>query len=120
LPALWVRKPKGDPHNVLSWSVFLVHQQPARSNGRIAFGPIGYRIGIQHRGRALFGMLKPPNTTTITCKVCDSVYLRRANPVNIRGKDGKIREVCGEVVEGWEGKRQPTFKLVKRGTLTQR
>ena len=65
-------------------------------------------------------MLKPPNTTTFTCKVCHSVYLRRADRVNFRGKDEKICEVCGEVVEGWDGGRLPTFKLVKRGTFTQR
>ena len=66
------------------------------------------------------GMLKPPNATTITCKVCNSIYLRRADRVNFRGKDEKICEVCGEVVERWDGKRLPTFKLVKRGTLAQR
>ena len=66
------------------------------------------------------GMLKPPSATTITCNVCNSVYLRRSERVNFRGKGEKICEVCGEVLERWDGKRLPTFTLVKRGTLNTR
>ena len=65
-------------------------------------------------------MLKPASATTITCGICDSIYLRRAERVNFRGKDEKICEVCGELLERWEGRHLPTFKLVKRGTLKER
>jgi hypothetical protein len=65
-------------------------------------------------------MFKPGDTTTATCKVCNSVYLRRADQINFCGKNEKVCVVCGEVIERWEGKRLPTFKLVKRGTLMPR
>jgi ribosomal protein S27E len=65
-------------------------------------------------------MLKSHNATAVTCKICGSVYLRRAERVNFRGKDEKNCEVCGELLESWDGRRLPTFKLVKRGELTKR
>jgi hypothetical protein len=63
---------------------------------------------------------EPASTSTTTCRVCHSVYLRRAERVNFRGRGEKICEVCGELLERWEGRHLPTFKLVKRGTLKER
>ena len=68
----------------------------------------------------LSGMLKLRPATTISCATCGSVYVRRAERVNFRGKDEKNCEVCGELLESWDGRRTPTFKLVKRGELPKR
>jgi hypothetical protein len=68
----------------------------------------------------LSDMLKVRQPTTITCEICGSVYVRGAERVNFRGKDEKNCEVCGELLESWNGRRTPTFKLVKRGELSRR
>ena len=65
--------------------------------------------------------LKLRPATTITCATCGSVYVRRAEErVNFRDKDEKNCEVRGERLESWDGRRTPTFKLVKRGELPRR
>jgi hypothetical protein len=46
--------------------------------------------------------------------------IERSERVNFRGKDEKNCEVCGELLESWDGRRTPTFKLVKRGELPKR
>jgi transcription elongation factor Elf1 len=53
--------------------------------------------------------------TTITCKVCGSRYVRRYETVNVPDKGEKHCEVCGELLESWDGSRIPTFRLVMRG-----
>jgi ribosomal protein S27E len=61
-------------------------------------------------------MVAPMDTkTTITCRVCGSVYVRRYERVNVPDKGEKHCEVCGELLESWDGSRIPIFKLVKRG-----
>ena len=57
---------------------------------------------------------------TIACKICDSVYVRRSDKVDSRRKGEKNCEVCGELLESWNGSRIPNFKLVERGELPKR
>ena len=60
-------------------------------------------VGCMDRKTEMKG--EPASTATITCRFCHSVYLRLAERANFRGKGEKICEVCGELLERWEGGR---------------
>lgn len=56
------------------------------------------------------------NASTISCEVCCSVYERRTVWISSRDKGEKRCEVCGALLEIWNGPRLPIFRLLKRGS----
>lgn len=55
------------------------------------------------------------DTSTVTCSVCRSVYERRTVWISSRDAGEKRCEICGALLEAWNGPKLPLFRLLKRG-----
>jgi len=51
----------------------------------------------------------------VTCPVCQSVYERRTVWISSRDSGEKRCDVCGALMEIWNGPKLPIYQLVKRG-----
>ncbi len=79
--------------------------------------PEAPRDVCHHRNQLLSNEMN--SASIVTCGVCGSVYERRTVWISSRDAGEKRCEVCGELLEAWNGPKLPIFKLVKRGNRHQ-
>jgi hypothetical protein len=63
------------------------------------------------------------STVTTACHICEdcgSAYERTTEKLIWRDTDEYKCEVCGKVLEAWNGSRVPRFRLVKRGNPSKK